>query len=79
MVDDPPLQIIFEGFGDDALLLSARLYLDSVENRMGAMTEINQAIYRAFNEAGIVIAFPQRDVHFDAEKPIRIALENGAD
>ena len=79
VVDDPPLQIIFEGFGDDALLLSARLYLDSVENRMGAMTEINQAIYRAFNEAGIVIAFPQRDVHFDAEKPIRIALENGAD
>jgi len=79
VVEDPPLQIIFEGFGDDALLLSARFYLDSVENRMGAMTEVNQAIYRAFNEAGIVIAFPQRDIHFDAEKPIRIALENGAD
>jgi potassium efflux system protein len=79
VVEDPPLQIIFEGFGDDALLLSARFYLDSVDNSMGAMTEINQAIYRAFNEAGIVIAFPQRDIHFDAEKPIRIALENGPD
>jgi potassium efflux system protein len=42
VIDDPPLQIIFEGFGDDALLLSARFYLDSLEDRLLAVTEINR-------------------------------------
>jgi potassium efflux system protein len=79
VVDEPPLQIIFEGFGDNALLLSARLYLDSMENRMLAITEINQSIYQQFNEAGIVISFPQRDIHFDSEKPIRISLDGVGD
>jgi potassium efflux system protein len=42
---------------------------------MGVVTELNKEIYRRFGELGIVIAFPQRDVHFDAEKPIRISLD----
>jgi potassium efflux system protein len=79
VIDDPPLQIIFEGFGDNALLLSARLYLDSLEDRLLAVTEINREIYREFNKAGIVIAFPQRDVHFDSEKPIKIAFDKSED
>ncbi len=31
-------------------------------------------IDKAFTDAGIVIAFPQRDIHFDAAKPLRIEL-----
>jgi potassium-dependent mechanosensitive channel len=79
VIDDPPLQIIFEGFGDDALLLSARFYLDSLEDRLLAVTEINREIYRTLNDAGIVIAFPQRDVHFDSDKPIKIAFDKPDD
>ena len=79
VVDDPPPQIVFESFGDNALMLSARCYLDSLENRMGVVTELNREIYRRFEELGIVIAFPQRDIHFDADKPIRIALDKPAD
>jgi potassium efflux system protein len=77
VVSDPEPQVVFENFGDDALLLSARCFLNSLENRMGVVTEINREIYRRFQEAGIVIAFPQRDIHFDGDKPIRIALEGG--
>jgi potassium-dependent mechanosensitive channel len=75
VVEDPEPQIVFESFGDNALLLSARCHLDSLENRMGVITQLNKEIYRRFEELGIVIAFPQRDVHFDAEKPIRISLD----
>ena len=74
VVNDPEPQIVFESFGDNALALSARCFLDSLENRMGVVTELNREIYKRFEEAGIVIAFPQRDIHFDTDKPIRIEL-----
>jgi potassium efflux system protein len=78
VVDDPPPQIVFEGFGDNALLLSARCFLKSYENRMGVVTDLNREINKQFEQAGIVIAFPQRDIHFDAAKPLRIALEEAS-
>jgi potassium efflux system protein len=74
IVDDPDPQIVFESFGDNALALSARCFLDSVEDRWGVVTELNREIYKRFGEAGIVIAFPQRDIHLDTNKPIRIEL-----
>ena len=74
VIDDPEPQIVFESFGDNALMLSARCFLISLENRMGVVTELNREIYKRFAEAGIVIAFPQRDIHFDPDKPIRIDL-----
>jgi potassium efflux system protein len=72
---EPAPLIVFENFGDNALELSARCFLDSVDQRMSAMTELRTAINRAFQEAGIAIAFPQRDVHLDTAGPIRIAIE----
>ena len=77
VLDEPEPSIIFDAFGDNSLSLAARCFLKSMENRMGVVTEINREIYRRFDEAGIVIAFPQRDVHFDSDKPLRIALEQG--
>lgn len=74
VIDEPAPQIVFESFGDNALMLSARCFLDSLDNRWGAVTELNREIYKRFAEAGIVIAFPQRDIHFDSDKPIRIDL-----
>jgi len=75
VVSEPEPQVVFESFGDNALQLSARCYLNSAENRMGVVTEMNREIYKRFEQLGIVIAFPQRDIHFDSQQPIRIALE----
>jgi potassium efflux system protein len=43
------------------------------------MTQLHQAINKHFNEAGISIAFPQRDVHLDTLKPleVRISRDDG--
>ncbi|NKN33936.1 mechanosensitive ion channel [Marichromatium bheemlicum] len=74
VLEDPAPLISFEGFGDDALTLVMRCYLDSLDGRIAIITELHQAIYDRFNEAGIEIAFPQRDVHLSAHTPLDVRL-----
>ena len=38
------------------------------------MSELRFEIDRLFNEAGIVISFPQRDVHLDTMKPLEVKM-----
>ncbi len=75
VIDDPASSIIFKEFGDSTLNLAARAFIDSMENRIGVISELNRTVYKRFEDAGIVIAFPQRDVHFDSENPIRVSIE----
>ncbi len=72
-LDEPEPLIVFEHFGDNALELSARCFLGSLDGRLKTMTELRTAINNAFEDAGIVIAFPQRDVHIDT--PLTVRLE----
>lgn len=75
-LEEPKPTIIFDHFGDNALELVARSFLDSMEDRLLVVTDLRTRIYKAFNEAGIVIAFPQRDVHLDVVGPIDISLKS---
>jgi len=74
---DPAPFIIFSDFGDNSLNLVSRFYIDNLDNLWPVKTELQLEIYRRFAEAGIVIAFPQRDVHLGSEKPLRISIEPG--
>ncbi len=60
---DPATLVTFEGFGDNSLKLVMRAFLDTLELRLQTIHELHEEIYAAFNEAGIEIAFPQRDLH----------------
>ncbi len=60
---DPAPLITFEEFGDSALTLVLRLYLASLDNRLGVINDIHTAIHERFTAAAIEIAFPQLDVH----------------
>ncbi|MCU7960182.1 MAG: hypothetical protein KZQ58_09315 [gamma proteobacterium symbiont of Bathyaustriella thionipta] len=42
---------------------------------MSTISELNHSINELFNEAGIVIAFPQRDVHLDSSQPLDIRIQ----
>jgi potassium efflux system protein len=78
----PEPSVLFVGFGDNSLNLVARCYASRVEDRMPIYSGLHTAINRAFEEAGIVIAFPQLDVHFDTDSSPRItpdALRPSAD
>jgi potassium efflux system protein len=75
VLKDPEPRVMFENFGDNALELSARCFLGEYRGWRQIVTELRREIYKRFTDAGIVIAFPQRDVHFDSEQPIRIVVE----
>jgi potassium efflux system protein len=75
VLDDPAPLISFEGFADSALTIVLRCYLDSLDGRIGVTTDLHQAIYDRFNEAGIGMAFPQREVHLSQREPLSVRLQ----
>ncbi len=75
VLKEPEPRVMFENFGDNALELSARCFLGEYRGWQEIATNLRREIYKRFTAAGIVIAFPQRDVHFDAEQPIRIVVD----
>ena len=68
-LDDPKPMVIFEDFGDNALIFDSYFWIDAVGERdlRKVRSEVRFAISDLFDEAGIVIAFPQRDVHLDGK------------
>jgi potassium efflux system protein len=76
VLNDPPPFVTFEGFGDNSLNLVLRCYLESLDYRLTVTSELHQAVNDKFAAAGISIAFPQRDVHLSADKPLE-ALVRG--
>ncbi len=79
VLDDPAPFVIFEGFGDNALNIALRAYLPNMEHRLTTKSELNESINRKFVEAGITIAFPQRDVHLDTKRPLEIRMRPAED
>jgi len=59
---DPPPSALFMGFGADSLEFELRAFT-KFETLLSVRDRLNMAIDRAFREAGIEIAFPQRDIH----------------
>lgn len=71
---DPQALITFEQFGDNSLLICLRYFLGNLDKPLTVDSELRLAINRRFNEAGIVVAFPQRDLHIDTTQPLEIRM-----
>ncbi|NNC57888.1 MAG: mechanosensitive ion channel [Woeseiaceae bacterium] len=75
---EPEASVVFEDFGDNALIFDAFFWCDVGGER--ALREIRSAIRfrisELFEDNDIVIAFPQRDVHLDSGAPLEIRLLN---
>jgi potassium efflux system protein len=74
VLTDPSPFVTFEGFGDNALTLNLRCYTGAIDYLLSTTSALHEAINSKFNEASIVIAFPQRDVHFDTSQPLDIRI-----
>jgi small-conductance mechanosensitive channel len=61
----PKPMVLFRGFGDSSLDFELRVHLYDVDRRLSTISNLNFAIDKAFREEGIVIPFPQRDVHMN--------------
>jgi small-conductance mechanosensitive channel len=66
-LDDPLPLVVFDDFGDSALMFDSFFWVDARDGRdlRVIRSDIRFRITELFEEEGIVIAFPQRDVHVD--------------
>ena len=72
---DPKPQVLFTEFGDSVLSFELRFWVDVVAvNAAQVSSDLRQMIVGSFAEHGIVIAFPQRDIHLRADRPIPMQL-----
>lgn len=72
----PKPEILLTAFGDSALLFQCHFWIqaDTVMDRKRLESSLRLRIDTLFREAGIVIAFPQRDVHVGAGSPVPVRL-----
>jgi len=85
ILSDPEPKVIFESFGDNALQFSVYFWVElgpAIDSRV-VRSDIRHRIDKLFREAGINIAYPQRDIHLDSIAPLEVHLvqkaERGAD
>jgi potassium efflux system protein len=76
ILEDPAAFVTFDEFGDNSLTLRLRAYMADMDRRLGCSSELRLAIDKKYNEAGIVVAFPQRDVHLDTSAPLDVHIRN---
>jgi small-conductance mechanosensitive channel len=69
IVDDPAPRVRFRRFGDSSLDFELLGWIVQPVDRGRVMHELNCAVYKAFEERGIQIPFPQRDVHVRSMPP----------
>ncbi|RUO75365.1 mechanosensitive ion channel family protein [Idiomarina seosinensis] len=75
---DYPVEVFFDNFGDNALVFNL-FFWTSVHQPMDirrVQSDVRFNIERLFAENGVVVAFPQRDVHLDTSKPLEIHLKD---
>ncbi|NWH05351.1 mechanosensitive ion channel domain-containing protein [Desulfobacter latus] len=70
--------VLFSDFGDNALIFNIYFWVEIRRIIEGREIESNVRfkIDQLFAEEGLVIAFPQRDVHLDTLKPLQIHVEH---
>jgi len=80
VLKQPAPEALFSDFGSDNLALTL-LYWTRLGGARGGPSvdsDLRFAIADALKAAGIGIAFPQRDVHFDMAGPLRVELSGAA-
>ena len=74
VLDDPPCDVIFIGFGDSSLDFELRIWTSKqVTTPKIIASDIYFKLFAAFTEEGIEIPYPQRDVHLrSVSQPVRV-------
>jgi potassium efflux system protein len=62
-ISDPPPKVLVLAFQDSGIALALWTWIELATNKLVASSWSNLEIWRAFRAAGIVIPFPQVDLH----------------
>jgi len=82
VLKEPAPLVLFEDFGADALQFAVYYWVEigPTTNPNEIASDLRFIIEKEMTERGIVIAYPQRDVHLDAASPLKIeVVRNGKD
>ena len=81
VLPDPLPFVLFRDFGENALIFFLYFWvsMETTVERLLLESNIRFRIDELFREAGIVIAFPQRDVHLDTSKPLQLRVVGPGD
>ena len=72
---EPKPQILFTEFGDSALVFELRYWVHVLKQNAAQIgSDLRHMIATTFDEQGVVIPFPQRDVRLTAEAPVAVRL-----
>lgn len=76
VMKNKPIMVFFTEFGDNSLNFELQFWCKMPRPSAKRLVEsdIRHAIYKIFSEAGIVISFPQRDIHLDTSSPLEVKI-----
>jgi potassium-dependent mechanosensitive channel len=75
VLQEPRPEVVFADFGADSLLFELRFSVNLRETNKGEVeSELRFAIDELFANRGLVIAYPQRDVHLNILRPVEVRL-----
>lgn len=80
VLKDPAPDVYLQEFANNALSFRLDFWVDLAvqSNRLRMMSDVRLHIEELFVQNGVVIAFPQRDVHLDLANPVKVELTTAA-
>jgi len=63
----PDPLVMFKKFGDSALEFELHVWIRDIDERHKVRSALHQDLERRLRDAGITIAFPQRDIHIRSD------------
>ena len=72
ILKQPKPFVLFDDFGDSALLFAVHFHIQDVFSDPRLKSEIRYRIDALFREHKVTIPFPQRDVHFFPHSPLKV-------
>ena len=75
VLKDPEPVVVFEDFGDSAMVFSVYFWLEITQaDARVVRSDLRHIIDRRFEEAGIALAAAQREVRLNTEAPLRVQM-----
>ncbi len=61
--DTPPPKVVVRNFGESSVDLQLRVWIQDARQRMNTISAVTDQVKNAFDQEGIEIPFPKRDIH----------------
>jgi small-conductance mechanosensitive channel len=63
VADNPPPKVVVRNFGESSVDLQLRVWIHDARRRMDTISDITDKVKEAFDEEGVEIPYPKRDIY----------------